>query len=283
MRISLEIICALGMFAFSGLSATGCGGSSKDDPDPDDRSPGGTQPAGSGGTGVTAGSGGRSGRGGSSTFGGAGASGSDANGPGGWGPGGAGGAVAAGAGGSEEGGSGGEPPTIPPELAENCDSLCEKLEQADCPDQQPNPQCAIACKAAIEQPECVDAFETLFECAEDSEVVCSGAEPTIQDCDAEFTSAVECVIGNLSDPELEVPCADYCERVAALECAIADCETTCQGAGSVIPSCKPLWTEFLACSEGKTLMCNASGQPIAAECQEQATSFVTCLLLNGGP
>jgi hypothetical protein len=129
----------------------------------------------------------------------------------------------------------------------------------------------------------VEAFEALFECAEDSEVVCNGAEPALSDCDAEFTSAFECAIGNLPDPDLEVPCADYCERVAGLDCALADCDTTCQSAGSVVPSCKPLWTDFLACSEGKTLTCNSSGQPVAPECQEQANSFIACLLLGGGP
>jgi hypothetical protein len=281
MRVSLQIICALGMFAFSGLGATGCGSSSKDDPDPDDRSPEGGESAGSGGTKASAGSGGTAARGGSSPVGGTGASGgrggsAGADEPGSSGQGGASGALAAGAGGREEAGSGGGGPTIPPELPENCDSVCEKLEQTDCPGQQPNPQCAVACKAAIEQPECVDAFETLFACAEDSEVVCNGAEPTLSDCDAEFTSAFECAIKNLSDPELEAPCADYCARAADLDCAIADCEATCQSAGSVVPSCKPLWTDFLACSDDKTLTCSAFGPPIADECQDQAISFLLC-------
>lgn len=173
--------------------------------------------------------------------------------------------------------------TVPPELRDRCGALCMSKAEAECPNDPTVSECVMGCALLVQQPECVQAFDGLFDCMEGETFTCDDAgESTVTGCDAQAALAAFCFLGSVPDPALQAPCERYCADAQTAQCPNAesesDCVFGCQSAGSVVPNCSPAWMTYIECSDGAMYTCGDDGRPVAAGCEPDLLRFVACLL-----
>jgi|GEM_PF-1455392 len=192
----------------------------------------------------------------------------------------AGGAVSNG--GSSAGGSPGIIP-VPPQVANNCDSLCKRQVAANCPNEDDLAGCITGCRLFATLPACSGTSENYFSCSANSPAYCNGqGEADFAGCEGAEVNQLVCVLNNSMNPALEKPCSGYCKLRDATFCpnngSRSDCSLGCSLYGSAAPSCTDEWQAYLGCAQTSPFMCNAQGEGEPQNCTLQILAYAGCIL-----
>jgi hypothetical protein len=171
--------------------------------------------------------------------------------------------------------------SIPPAVASGCDTLCAREAMAMCPNQGTIASCVLGCRLLLNNPSCAMQSKELFACEQTSPVSCDASgKATLDACGVQTLVSAACFLQSDTDPTLQGPCTTYCMESAAAHCPGDDpsgCESGCQVAGNLIPSCDPLWKGYVTCAaSGAPLSCGSDGKAWAPACAVQAIEYLAC-------
>jgi len=171
--------------------------------------------------------------------------------------------------------------SIPPAVASGCDALCAREATAMCPNQGTIASCVLGCRLLLNNPSCAMQSKELFACEQTSPVSCDASgKATLDACGVQTLVSAACFLQSDTDPTLQGPCTTYCMESAAAHCPGDDpsgCESGCQVAGNLIPSCDPLWKGYVTCAaSGAPLSCGSDGKAWAPACAVQAIEYLAC-------
>jgi hypothetical protein len=133
----------------------------------------------------------------------------------------------------------------------------------------------------LNNPSCAMQSKELFACEQTSPVSCDASgKATLDACGVQTLVSAACFLQSDTDPTLQGPCTTYCMESAAAHCPGDDpsgCESGCQVAGNLIPSCDPLWKGYVTCAaSGAPLSCGSDGKAWAPACAVQAIEYLAC-------
>jgi hypothetical protein len=181
-------------------------------------------------------------------------------------------------------GTGGSPPTMPtdPTVKEHCETWCDGVAAAKCSNEDPKADCVFGCRALSSSPVCNARYAELFKCADGAPFTCNNegsAVPT--GCEVEQAQVGLCLLSN-PDKTIEKPCAAYCEKQEAADCANSDpaneCTYGCQLASSLIPACTTQWKTFVDCAQDAEVSCSSDGDPVPGGCEAKYLLYAACVV-----
>jgi hypothetical protein len=165
----------------------------------------------------------------------------------------------------------------PPPSSSGCASICPAVVAAGCASGPPNnADCVTGCNAQVAA--CSTQMAAMIACAQGKAFTCDATgSPIVASCASQFAALNSC--GSTTPPVTNASCASICAAVVAAGCSagaptLADCVTGCT---DTLTACPTQMNAFLACAQGKSFTCDATGSPVVAACAAQEALVNACL------